>query len=220
MMNAIFILMSIVAILSIVIGVILITEIYIMVTIEHPTPYHLETENKSSEPQTAVLFGVNKYLLTSNFGSAIPIVVSSNPNVPYLQHLSQSGQNPFETRLIRLRGNIDDLSKMVINVNSSDANGQSCQIPIFVNNYVFPDDYIKAKDLTNFDLDIPYRFVIDGNTNLDYEMNPNSKISMDIFYNTVEFRKMKLYKYIQIKVFGKSYSENHKRTFAHPLNFK
>ena len=117
-----------------------------------PTPYQVTVENTTAGTLTAILFGKNQFLLSTNFGSATGIIVTpAQTNVSYLFLLQQSADQPFETSLIR-----------ILTVTVLDANGQSATLPIITQSYF--SSYQQQSGI----LDVPYSLKIDGNTNVSF----------------------------------------------------
>jgi len=146
------------------------------VNTRQPSPYQITIENKNDEVSKAIIFGYNKRLLTKNFGSDDGVLVENSVyNSSYLQLLQQSSSKPFETRLIRVQSqNISQVTSKFL-IESSDANGQSCTIPLVTVNY------FSANQFQSSIIDIPYNIKIDGNTELIYEVQPKTKVTITFF---------------------------------------
>lgn len=141
-----------------------------------PSPYQLAITNSTPNPLNAILFGKNIYLLSPNFGSAVGITVTpSQANVTYLQLLQQSGDQPFETSLIRVQSTNTAQITQIINITSTDANGQQCTIPLIT------QSYFSANQFQAGILDIPYNLKVDGNTYLTYSVLGNTTVVMTFF---------------------------------------
>ncbi len=140
------------------------------------SPYQVSVVNSTAGTLTAVLFGYNIYQLTSNFGSAVGITVTpSQTNVSYLQLLSQSASQPFETSLIRIQSSNNSQITQIITINSSDANGQSCTIPLIT------QSYFSANQFQAGILDIPFAVRVDGNTYLSFGVLANTTVTITLF---------------------------------------
>ena len=124
-----------------------------------PAPYQVSITNTTGATGTAILFGYNKYLLTTNFGSAAGItVVPSQVNITYLELLQQSAGQPFETSLMRIQSSNTSQVTQVLTVTSKDANGQECTIPIIT------QSYFSANQFQATIIDVPFNLTIDANT--------------------------------------------------------
>jgi hypothetical protein len=129
-----------------------------------PTPYQLIISNTTGGNLTAVLFGQNRFFSEPNFGSDAGITVTpSATNVSYAQLLNQSAFQPFDTSLIRIQGSATQITQL-INVNITDANGQTATIPLYTQNY------FSAYQFQSGFLDVPFNVKIDGNTSLSFVM--------------------------------------------------
>lgn len=143
---------------------------------KQPSPYQVSVVNSTAGTLTAVLFGYNIYQLTSNFGSAVGITVTpSQTNVSYLQLLSQSASQPFETSLIRIQSTNTAQITQIITITSSDANGQSCTIPLIT------QSYFSANQFQSGILDIPFALRVDGNTYLSFSVLANTTVTVTLF---------------------------------------
>ncbi len=141
-----------------------------------PSPYQLVITNTTAGALNAVLFGKNIYLLSTNFGSAVGLTVTpSQSNVTYLQLLQQSGDQPFETSLIRIQTTTNTQLTQIVNITSTDANGQQCTIPLIT------QSYFSANQFQSTILDIPYSLKIDGNTYLTYSVLAGEVVTMTFF---------------------------------------
>lgn len=130
---------------------------------KQPSPYQVNVTNTTGGNLTAILFGLNTYLLTPNFGSAVGVTVTpAQTNVSYLELLQQSASQPFETSLIRVQTTTQPQLTQILTVTSKDANGQLCQIPIIT------QSYFSANQFQGTILDIPYPVKIDGNTSISF----------------------------------------------------
>lgn len=126
---------------------------------KQPTPYQVNITNTLGTTGTVVLFGLNTYLLTTNFGTTVGVTVTpAQSNVSYLELLQQSASQPFETSLIRIQTSSAAQLTQILTVTSKDANGQLCQIPIIT------QSYFSANQFQSTILDVPYPVKIDGNT--------------------------------------------------------
>lgn len=141
-----------------------------------PSPYQLVITNTTAGTLNAVLFGKNIYLLSTNYGSAVGLTVTpSQSNVSYLQLLQQSGDQPFETSLIRIQTKTNTQLTQIVNITSTDANGQQCTIPLIT------QSYFSANQFQSTILDIPYNLKIDGNTYLTYSVLAGETVTITFF---------------------------------------
>lgn len=146
------------------------------VAAKQPTPYQVNVTNTTLLPATVVLFGMNTYLLTPNFGSSVGVIVTpAQTNVSYLELLQQSASQPFETSLIRVQTSNPSQLTQILTVTSKDANGQLCQIPIIT------QSYFSANQFQSTILDIPYPVKIDGNTYITFSILGNTTATYTFF---------------------------------------
>jgi hypothetical protein len=143
---------------------------------KQPTPYQVNVTNTTPNPLTVVLFGLNTYLLTPNFGSSTGVIVTpAQVNVSYLELLNQSASQPFETSLIRIQTSQPSQLTQILTVTSKDANGQLCQIPIIT------QSYFSANQFQSTILDVPYPVKIDGNTFISFTILGNTTATYTFF---------------------------------------
>lgn len=141
-----------------------------------PTPYQVTVENTTAGTLTAVLFGKNQYLLSTNFGSATGIIVTpAQTNVSYLFLLQQSADQPFETSLIRIQSSNTSQITQILTVTVLDANGQSATLPIITQSYF--SSYQQQSGI----LDVPYSLKIDGNTNVSFPVLATTTVIITFF---------------------------------------
>jgi hypothetical protein len=141
-----------------------------------PTPYQVTVENTTSGTLTAVLFGKNEYLLSTNYGSATGIIVTpAQTNVSYLFLLQQSSDQPFETSLIRIQSSNTTQITQILTVTVLDANGQSATLPIITQSYF--SSYQQQSGI----LDVPYSLKIDGNTSVSFPVLATTTVIITFF---------------------------------------
>lgn len=93
-----------------------------VVPAKQPTPYQVNVTNTTPNPLTVVLFGLNTYLLTPNFGTSVGVTVTpAQSNVSYLELLQQSASNPFSTSLIRIQTSNPSQITQILTLTSKDA---------------------------------------------------------------------------------------------------
>lgn len=147
-----------------------------VVPAKQPTPYQVNVTNTTPNPLTVVLFGLNTYLLTPNFGTSVGVTVTpAQSNVSYLELLQQSASNPFSTSLIRIQTSNPSQITQILTLTSKDANGQLCQIPIIT------QSYFSANQFQSTILDVPYPVKIDGNTYLTFPILGNTTATYTFF---------------------------------------
>lgn len=129
-----------------------------------PTPYQFNVTNSTGGTLNAILFGRNKYLQSTNYGSPTGITITpSATNISYLMLLMQSAEQPFEATFMRVTSSSNVQATQAITVTNFDANGQSCDIPLFGNAFFSPNQYQSGI------VDIPLTGIkFDGNTYLTY----------------------------------------------------
>jgi len=147
-----------------------------VVPAKQPTPYQVNVTNTTAGTLTCILFGLNTYLLTNNFGSSVGVTVTpAQSNVSYLELLQQSASQPFETSLIRIQTSNPSQITQILTLTSKDANGQLCQIPIIT------QSYFSANQFQSTILDVPYPVKIDGNTYLTFPILANTTATYTFF---------------------------------------
>jgi len=141
-----------------------------------PSPYQITVTNTTAGTLTAVLFGKNEFLLSTNFGSAVGITVDpSQSNVTYIQLLNQSAEQPFETSLIRVQSANATQVTQILTITSIDANGQECTVPLIT------QSYFSANQFQSGIIDIPYSVRIDGNTNIQSPVLAGAVVTYTFF---------------------------------------
>jgi hypothetical protein len=171
---------------------------------EHSLPYGLiVTNNDHKDKKNAVLFGLNSYLLTPNYGSDIPItVVPTQNNVSYLEVLQQSANRPFITRIISFKGKINDIRDIVLTYTQKDANGMSFTKPIIIEKLIDIDKVDLNDNENDQTVEIKYKTEVDANTQISFYLKPQSKVDIYIFYNTVQYTVMGIFGYIKNLIKG------------------
>jgi len=141
-----------------------------------PAPYQVLVQNTTAGSLNLVLFGYNQFLLSTNFGSSVGLVVTpAQSNVSYLQLLTQSTSQPFETSLIRVQSSNATQVTQIITVTVTDANGQSATLPNITQSYF--SSYQQQSGI----LDVPYQVKIDGNTSLTSVILANTTVTYTFF---------------------------------------
>jgi hypothetical protein len=141
-----------------------------------PAPYQVLVQNTTAGSLNLVLFGYNQFLLSTNFGSSVGLtVLPAQTNVNYLQLLTQSSSQPFETSLIRVQSTNASQVTQIITVTVSDANGQSATLPIITQSYF--SSYQQQSGI----LDVPYSVKIDSNTSLTSTILSNTTVTYTFF---------------------------------------
>jgi len=141
-----------------------------------PSPYQITVSNTTGGTLTAVLFGKNEYLLSTNFGSDVGITVTpSQANVTYIQLLNQSAEQPFETSLIRVQSTNASQVTQILTITSTDANGQECTVPLIT------QSYFSANQFQSGIIDVPYAVRIDGNTNIQSPILAGATVTYTFF---------------------------------------
>jgi hypothetical protein len=141
-----------------------------------PAPYQVLVQNTTAGSLNLVMFGYNQFLLSTNFGSSVGLSVTpGQTNVSYLQLLTQSSSQPFETSLIRVQSSNAVQVTQIITVTVTDANGQSATLPIITQSYF--SSYQQQSGI----LDVPYSVKIDGNTSLTSTVLANTTVTYTFF---------------------------------------
>lgn len=139
--------------------------------------YEFEITNNNKEAaKTVTLFGSNFYLLTPNFGSDKDVSVTpSHPNISYLEYLQRSAHQPCKIDFIRLESETANQLYQIITYSTKDANGQLLQVPIIT------QSYRNATDENPNELMVSDRKVIDGNSDFQFNILPNTKLKLKIY---------------------------------------
>lgn len=141
-----------------------------------PAPYQVLVQNTTAGSLNLVMFGYNQFLLSTNFGSSVGLIVApAQTNVSYLQLLTQSASQPFETSLIRVQSSNALQVTQIITVTVTDANGQSATLPIITQSYF--SSYQQQSGI----LDVPYSVKIDGNTSLTSTILATTTVTYTFF---------------------------------------
>ena len=141
-----------------------------------PAPYQVLVINTTAGNLNLVMFGYNQFLLSTNFGSSVGLSVTpAQSNVAYLQLLTQSASQPFETSLLRVQSSNATQVTQIITVTVTDANGQSATLPIITQSYF--SSYQQQSGI----LDVPYSVKIDGNTSLTSTILANTTVTYTYF---------------------------------------
>ena len=202
----------IVSLLSLIIILLLRLKGYFYFVKEPNSAMCFESVNNSTENANVVLFGLNSELLKPNYGSEKGITICPLPkNIAYLELLQRSGNNPFTTREVNIRGKLREIYNLVLYVETKDANAQKHTIPIFVNSYIekehgkviydtnglgFKGEYTEEELNSDVEVIIPYPIKINANTLVSFLMKPSSKIEWRIFYQTKEICYATVFKYL------------------------
>ena len=154
------------------------------VQLKQAAPYQVtvtsagNVSNPTGAGGAVVLFGHNLYAQSATFGSAAGITVTPAAGVSYLQLLTQSMINPFETSLIRISGggtNANLQALEALSIHSTDASGQSAIIPIYPTSYISP-----MQNIANI-IDIPFNVKIDGNNYITFTLLANASVTLNFF---------------------------------------
>lgn len=144
--------------------------------LKQPTPYTVSVTNSTAGTLTCTLFGMNQYLLSPNFNNPVGLTITPTvTTVTYLQLLQQSASQPFETSVLRVQTTNSTQLTTILTITSSDANGQSCTIPLITQNYFRADQFQSGI------LDVPFSVRIDGNTNLQFPVLGNVTVIFTFF---------------------------------------
>ncbi|MFN6075715.1 MAG: hypothetical protein ACK46Y_09115 [Fluviicola sp.] len=139
-------------------------------------PYQIVVENTTTKALKSIIFGNDKFLLKSNFGSATGITISiGQPGVEYVELLQQTSTKPFATQFMRIESaNKLQITKF-ITVHQKDANGNWFQRPM--NMQQFKSAYQNQDTM----LDAPINEYIDGTTYWEIEIEPETRVFFTIF---------------------------------------
>ncbi len=141
-----------------------------------PKPFQIIVENTTDQPKTAVIFGNNRFLLSNRFGNPNGIQISvGQPGVEYLELLQQSANQPFYASLIRIQSeNTTQITKF-ITINYKHANGRLYRDPVDMQTH--KSAYQQQDNI----IDGVLNTKIDGNTYLETEIEPNTRVFYTIF---------------------------------------
>lgn len=139
-------------------------------------PYQVIIHNTSkTDAATAIIFGHDKFLLKSNFGSDATIQITmGQPGVDYVE-LLQASANPFCTQFIRVESeNQLQISKFVT-IHQKNVNGNSSQRSL--NMQQFKSAYQNQVNM----LDAPVNEEINGSTYWEILIEPDTTVLYTIF---------------------------------------
>lgn len=167
-------------------------------------PYVLTIANAGAATETAIIFGRNRFVGQTNFGSGANITITMGVSgVPYEQLLQQSASEPFEIVKIRLSSTSSTQLDQSMTFVKTDSNGQSAQTPVTVTSYLSPDQF--QSDLR----DIDYRMQIDGNTHISYPVLAGETVTMSVYISA----KVNIAKPLQAKGAVTEFSKARIRSF-------
>ena len=139
-------------------------------------PYQVNVTNATTGTLNAKLFGQSKYLLSTNFGSDVGITVTpAQSSVTYVQLLQQSASQPFETSLVRISSANTNQVQAILEVESFDANGQKCTIPLIT------QSYFSAMQFQSGIVDVPFSVKIDANTSITFPVFASTTVTLTFF---------------------------------------
>ncbi len=140
-------------------------------------PYQIVVHNTIKDaPKKAILFGNDKFLLSTRFGSEDGIVITiGQPGVEYVELLQQSSTKPFSTQFMRIESENKLQITKFITVHQKDANGNWFQRPM--NMQQFKSAYQQQENM----LDAPINEDIDGSTYWEVEIEPDTRVFFTIF---------------------------------------
>jgi len=140
-----------------------------------PSPYGVTISNKTDKALYSSIFGFSKNIHRKNYGSddGIDVTTICN-NVSYTELLCQSAFEPFETELICIKASDIEQLKNVLNIESKDASGQSCTIPLII------ESYLKDIDENGW-LEIPYKIIVNHSVNFTIKVLPNTELEIRFY---------------------------------------
>lgn len=178
------------SVLTICVLFILFKKYYIKKETKSEFPYELSIENTSNEPLTCVLFGINTYLLTPNFGSSIGIKISCNFDKSYLNVLRESSNNFFIDDFI-LTGKINDITQ-ILTVTNMNAHGSLKQYPIITQEFLSDKNLKEDKEYGQTSIKVPIKLGKLGNKNISFTVLEYSKLTISMYPIKKEFYKTNL----------------------------
>lgn len=145
--------------------------------------YCFEITNKNKEAsKKVILFGMNQYLLTKNFGSDEDIIIKPfDKNISYLEYLQHSAVLPFKIDFMRLECSSASQITQIIRYTTRDANGQLMQVPIITQSY-FTATQERADELMVY-----HQSNIDGNSYFEFDMLPATTMKIKVYGKTSRF---------------------------------
>lgn len=140
-----------------------------------PSPYGVTISNKTDEALYSSIFGFSKNIHRKNYGSddGIDVTTICN-NVSYTELLCQSAFEPFETELICIKASDIEQLKNVLNIESKDASGNCCFIPLIVQSYL---DSISEDGW----IEIPYKIIVNHSVNFTIKVLPNTELEIRFY---------------------------------------
>jgi|JI10StandDraft_1071094.scaffolds.fasta_scaffold11433_17 hypothetical protein len=150
---------------------------FFLPNINHLVPYVIKVENTTDKVLEAKLFGANRNIDSVNYGSDIGVIITGNDGSQksYLQILEQSRFKKITTSLIRIFTNNPCQITQILNFKETDANGQYYGFPLITQSYFSP------RQLNSNVLDVNYKAIINGNTEIKIKMMPNTTVSYTIY---------------------------------------
>ncbi len=139
-------------------------------------PFEIQVVNSTGGTLTAVLFGRNKYSQSTNYGSAVGLVVTTGfSDVSYLQLLEESASQPFETSRLRIScSNTTQVTK-VLSIKTSNSRGDSHTKSLSPNSY-----YSEMQNLGTI-VTINKTIVIDSNTWIEADILAGATVIYTFF---------------------------------------
>ena len=140
-------------------------------------PYQIVVENTDElKALKAILFGNDKFLLKTNFGSESGIKITiGQPGVEYVELLQQSSTKPFSTQFMRIESENRLQITKFITVHQKDANGNWFQRPLNMQQY--KSAYQNQENM----LDAPINEDVNGSTYWEVEMEPKTRAFYTVF---------------------------------------
>ena len=140
-----------------------------------PAPYQVSLYNSTGGTLTGIIFGYNQYQNTTNYGSAVGITVTALTGISYIQLLSQSASQPFETSKIKVTSTNTAQVGQTFTITATDASGITCTEPIIAEMYISPDQY------RNDMVEIPRNIILDGNTVISTPVLTGATVTFTFF---------------------------------------
>lgn len=127
------------------------------------------------QSKKAVLFGFNQFFASVNFGNPPEIELKGNATT-YAEIIAQSAHAPFVVSGMRIVSeNREQLGEALI-IQKRDANGQTVRMPLH------PLMYLSALQFQSQIIEIfPYNITIDGQTQIHFDMLPDTSITFMFF---------------------------------------
>ncbi len=145
-------------------------------------PFEMVVKNTSEGRGRAVLFGMNQYLLTENFGSSHGIEKIPTYNNSYLELLQRSASQPCGIDRIALKGKLNVVERVWTYLEKHPS-GALWQLPIVTAKYITIAHEKLEKEFGEAEVTIDNLdgWKINGNTNFQFDIDGYSELKVSIY---------------------------------------